>query len=90
MQQKSGHDLWPLFVPIGLVLKRLALRRVEPHLSVNNHSGYSRVRVGANHDVQLHIRQSRRSSLNSGSATSRPAFAEPTWSIILTAVDFCR
>jgi hypothetical protein len=59
MQQKSGHDLWPLFVPIGLVLKGLALRRVQPHLSVNNHSGYSRVRVGANHDVQLHIGKSR-------------------------------
>jgi len=79
MQQKSGHDLWPLFVPIGLVLKRLALRRVQPHLSVNNHSGYSRVRVSAN-------LQSRRSSLNSGSATSRSAFAEPTWSIVLSAV----
>jgi hypothetical protein len=59
MQQKSGHDLGPLFMPIGLVLKGLALRRVQPHLSVNNHSGYSRVRVSANYDVQLHIKKSR-------------------------------
>jgi hypothetical protein len=55
MQQKSGHHLWPLFVPIGLVLKGLALRRVQPDVFVNNHSGYSRVRVSANYDVQLHI-----------------------------------
>jgi hypothetical protein len=48
MQQKSGHDLWPLFVSIGLVLKGLALRRVQPDMSVNNHSGYSRVHVSAN------------------------------------------
>jgi hypothetical protein len=60
MQQKSGHDLWPLFVLRGFVLKGLALRRAQPDVSVNNnHSGYSRVRVGANDDVQRHIRKSR-------------------------------
>jgi hypothetical protein len=60
MQQKSGHDLWPLFVLRGLVLKGLALRRAQPDVSVNNnHSGYSRVRVGANDDVQRHIGKSR-------------------------------
>jgi hypothetical protein len=60
MQQKSGHDLWPLFVLRGFVLKGLALRRAEPDVSVNNnHSGYSRVRVDANDDVQLHIVESR-------------------------------
>jgi len=40
-------------------LKGLALRRFQPHLSVNNHSGYSRVRVSANDDVPLHIGNSR-------------------------------
>jgi hypothetical protein len=60
MQQKSGHDLWPLFVSKGLVLEGLALRRVQPDMSVNNnHSGYSRVRVSANDDVPLHIGNSR-------------------------------
>jgi hypothetical protein len=55
MQQKGGHDLWPL-----VVLNGLALRRVQPDAFVNNHSGYSRVRVSANYyDVQLHIRKSR-------------------------------
>jgi hypothetical protein len=55
MQQKSGRDLWPPFVSIWLVLKGLASGRVQPHVSFNNHSGYSRVRASANDDVQLHI-----------------------------------
>jgi hypothetical protein len=59
MQQKSGRDLWPPFVSMGLVLKGLALRRVQSHVSFNNHSGYSRVRVGANDDVQWHTGKSR-------------------------------
>ena len=77
MQQKSGHDLWPLFVLRGLVLKGLALRRTQPDVSVNNnHSGYSRVRVSANDDVQLTSENLAPTSLNSGPASSRPAVAD--------------
>ena len=80
MQQKSGRDLWPPFVSIGLVLKGLAWGRVQPHVSFNNHSGYSRVRVSANDDVRRHIGNSRADI----SESTHPSRLLPTWPMILS------
>jgi len=80
MQQKSGRDLWPPFVSMGLVLKGLALGRVQPHMSFNNHSGYSRVRVSANDDVRWHIGKSRADI----SESTHPSRLLPTWPMILS------
>src|SRR5882724_506398 len=80
MQQKSGRDLWPPFVSMGFVLKGLALGRVQPHMSFNNHSGYSRVRVSTNDDVPWHIGKSRADI----SESTHPGRLLPAWPMILS------
>src|SRR6266571_5179300 len=80
MQQKSGRDLWPPFVSMGFVLKGLALGRVQPHMSFNNHSGYSRVRVSTNDDVPWHIGKSRTDI----SESTHPGRLLPAWPMILS------